>query len=73
MNVLVWSCRAVLLAACLVAPVLASAEDDTYVGSSFGKLKVTMKDDGGLVGSFNKGGKLVTALIKDQAGSRLKS
>jgi hypothetical protein len=68
MNVLVWSCRAVLLAACLVAPVLASAEDDTYVGSSFGKLRVTMKDDGGLVGSFDKGGKLVTALTKDHNG-----
>ncbi len=69
MNVVVGSCRAALLTSVLLVSGVAFAADyDTYVGSSFGKLKVTIKQDGGLDGTFDKGGKLVTALTKDRNG-----
>jgi hypothetical protein len=69
MNIVAGLRGAALLAVLVLMPLISAAQQyDTYVGSSFGKLKVTMKDDGALVGTFDKGGKINAPLMKDKNG-----
>ena len=67
--------RAGLFAVLLLTPLFAFAaelatakkgEYVTFVGSSFGKLAITVDDKSGFIGTFDKGGKLTTKISMER-------
>ena len=67
--------RAFLFAVLLLTPLFAFAADlatakkgefVTFVGSSFGQLAITVDDDAGFIGTFDKGGKLTTKISMER-------
>jgi hypothetical protein len=67
--------RAGLFAVLLLTPLFAFAADlatakkgeyTTFIGSSFGKLAITVDDDAGFIGTFDKGGKIATKISMER-------
>jgi hypothetical protein len=71
--------RAGLFAVLLLTPLFAFAADlasakkgeyTTFIGSSFGKLAITVDDESGFIGTFDKGGKIATKIDGTRAVGR---